>query len=226
MENLRPNEKRAKNAILLIWIVLTSYSISAISNYLQFNLLQSIADGAHISIETAEENDTRQIILGSIFLLVFGISGITFIQWFRRAYFNLSLKVKHLSNSEGWAAGSWFVPILNYYLPYQMMKELYHETKVLLLEKGVSLTEELNTKFLRWWWALWIVNIICGQVIIQYTRSAETIDDLITITIIQIVGFAFEIPWAILTVKVIKDYSEIEPLLLELKDEEKMAAII
>ena len=60
----------------------------------------------------------------------------------------------------------------------------------------------------------------------QYTRSAETIDDLITITIIQIVGFAFEIPWAILTVKVIKDYSEIEPLLLELKDEEKMAAII
>jgi len=221
MENLRPNEKRAKNAIILIWIVLIAHTILAISSYFEYDLLQDFVDGAKVSTETAKANDMRQMILGVIFLVVWVISGVTFIQWFRRAYYNLSLKVQHLSNSDGWAAGSWFVPLINFYLPYQMMRELYHETKVLLIDKGVTLTEELSTKFVGWWWALFIVSSIFGQVMFQYSRHAETIDDLITISILQMITFVFKIPWAIITVKVIKDYSKIETLMLEIKDEEE-----
>lgn len=102
MENLKPNEKRAKNAIILIWIMLAFDIISFISGYFQYNLLQSAANGVEISIETANANDLREQIIGITNLIVFFISAITFILWFRRAYYNLHLKLSFLSYREEW----------------------------------------------------------------------------------------------------------------------------
>ena len=137
MENLKPNGQRAKNAITLIWIVLVLEIVLLISGYFQYDLLQTAANGSEISIETATANDTREQIIGIIFLIAYIISAVTFIQWFRRAYYNLHLKVNHLSRTEGWAAGSWFVPIVSLYRPYHIMKELYQETRELLVKKGL-----------------------------------------------------------------------------------------
>ncbi len=68
--------------------------------------------------------------------------------WFRRAYFNLHQKVSYLSHSEGWAAGSWFVPIVNLYRPYQIMKEIYVETKELFTKRGLSEKVGYSTNYL------------------------------------------------------------------------------
>ena len=136
MESLKPNEQRAKAAIILIWIVLILEITSLVSSYLQYDLLQRISSGAIVSSFTAAANFIRQQIIGYVYFIAYVISAITFIRWFRRAYFNLHLRVDHLSNSEGWAAGSWFVPIINFYLPYKIMKELYQETQNLLFKKG------------------------------------------------------------------------------------------
>lgn len=148
MKNLKPNGQRAKNAITLIWIVLVLEIVSLISGYFQYDLLQTIANGGEISTETANTNDTIVEIIGIIYLIAYIISGVTFILWFRRAYFNLHLRVNHLSQTEGWAAGSWFVPIVSLYRPYQIMKELYHETRKLLSKKGLIINENISTDIL------------------------------------------------------------------------------
>ena len=97
MENLRPNEQRAKNAILLIWIVFAIEIVNLLSSYMQYDLLQTIANGGIVSDETIESNDTREVVVGIIYFIAYLISGITFIMWFRRAYFNLHQKVSSLS---------------------------------------------------------------------------------------------------------------------------------
>jgi ABC-type proline/glycine betaine transport system permease subunit len=56
--------------------------------------------------------------------------------------------------------------------------------------------------------------------------KAETLEELTTTTIASIVASIIGIPLAIITVKVIKDYSEVEHLLYELKDEEEEVKII
>ncbi|MFV8392581.1 hypothetical protein [Flavobacterium sp. LB2P6] len=56
--------------------------------------------------------------------------------------------------------------------------------------------------------------------------KAETIEELTTTTIASIVASIIGIPLTIITVKVIKDYSEIEPLLYQLRDEEKEVKMI
>jgi len=221
MENLKPNGQRAKNAITLIWIVLALEIVSLISGYFQYDLLQTAANGGEISTETATANDTREQIIGIIYLIAFVISAVTFIQWFRRAYYNLHLRVNHLSQTEGWAAGSWFVPIVNLYRPYQIMKELYQETKELLTKKGLSINENFTTGSLGWWWTLWIINNIIGQFEFRYSMKAESIDELTISTVASMVGNVVGIPLALITVKVIKDYSNVELLLREIKDEEE-----
>jgi hypothetical protein len=221
MEELKPNGQRAKNAILLIWIVFALEIISLISGYLQYNLLQIVANGGAISMETATANDAREQIIGIIYLIAYIVSAVIFIQWFRRAYFNLHLKVNNLAHSEGWAAGSWFVPIVCLYRPYQIMKELYIETTDLLTRKGMSGKENITTSFLGWWWTLWIISGILGQFLFRYSMNAKSIDELTISTVASMINNIIGIPMALFTIKIIKDYSTIEPLLVELKSEDE-----
>lgn len=226
MENLKPNGQRAKIAIMLLWTVLTVEIISLLSDYLQYDLLETVANGGQITTEAATDNDLRQKIIGLIYLTVYVISGITFIRWFRRAYYNLHIKAESLSFTEGWAAGCWFVPIISLYRPNQIMKELYQETQNLLSKKDENYAQNLTTHFIGWWWALWIISSFLGQFIFRYSMKAETLEELTTTTIASIVASIIGIPLAIITVKVIKDYSEVEHLLYELKDEEEEVKII
>ncbi len=221
MGNLKPNGQRAKNAITLIWIILALEIVSLISGYFQYDLLQTVANGGDISMEAADSNDTREQIIGIIYMIAYVISAVTFIQWFRRAYFNLHMKVNHLSQTEGWAAGSWFVPIISLYRPYQIMKELYRETKELLTKKGLTISENFSTNFLGLWWTLWIISNIIGQFVFRYSMRAETIDELTTMTIASMVLNIIGIPLAFVTIRVIREYSKVEPLLGEINDEQE-----
>jgi len=212
---IKPNEKRANYAILLIWIILGLEVVSLISSYFQFDLLQTAANGGEISTEAATLNDSRESIIAIIYSIFSIVSAITFIQWFRRAYFNLHQHVNHLSYTEGWAAGSWFVPIINLFRPYQIMKELYAETKLYLTNKGEALKENFTTNALGLWWTFWIIGNIIGQFSFRYSLRAETIDELTVSTIAYIIGHIVGIPLALITIKVIKDYSRVEVLLKE-----------
>lgn len=218
MEELKPNGQRAKNAILLIWIVMAMEIISLISGYFQYDLLRNAANGIEITTEAAESNDTREQIIGIIYLVIFIISAITFIQWFRRAYYNLHLKTNDLTHEEGIAASCWFIPILNLYRPYQIMKELYNKTIELLTNKGLT-NQKTNTTFLGFWWAIWIIDGIIGQFVFRFSLRAETLDDLNTVTIAGLIDNAVGIPLALLAIKVIHDYSKLEPLMDDLYDE-------
>lgn len=224
MQNLRSNSERARNAIILIWCVLVLEIASLISGYLQYNLLQTVVNGGEISIESANANDIREKVIGIIYMVFFLVSAIIFIQWFRRAYFNLHQWTAYLSYSEGWAAGCWFVPILNWFRPYQIMKELYQKTKELLVEKDINIGSGITIGVLGWWWALWILNSVLGQVVYRYSLRAESIQDMTMATIAGMVSNIMGIPLALITIKVIKDYSRVEPLLFEIKAIEEIAA--
>ena len=226
MEKMRPNGQRAKIAMMLIWTVLTIEIISILSDYLQYDLLQTVANGGQISTETATGNDLRQKIIAIIYLVTYIISGITFIRWFRRAYFNLHLKAETLSFAEGWAAGSWFVPFISLYRPKQIMNELYVETQNLLTTKQENSVVNLNTQFIGWWWALWLIASFLGQFVFRYSQKAETLEELTTSTIASIIASIIGIPLALITVKIIKDYAEIEPLFCNLDVEVEQEQIL
>jgi hypothetical protein len=225
MEKLRPNDDRAELAIKLIWIVMVLDIISFISGYFTLRLLQDAAKGVGVTQEMAESNDTREQIVAIIYLLAYIFSAVTFILWFRRAYYNLHLKTRNCTFTEGWAAGSWFVPIISLYRPYQIMKELYVKTNDLMINRGKVSGETLSTGHVGWWWTLWIISNLIGQFQMRYSTHADTIDELTISTIVGLVSNIIGIGLAIITVKVIRTYSDMEYTLVKIESEEMKAAI-
>ena len=118
---LKYNGDRAKWILLLFYILLFITPVSAVFNYLEYAL---ISGGGIYDEGAAVQNDARQGILGLVQLAHYIITVVFFIMWFRRAYWNVHVISSNTQFTEGWAAGSWFVPFLNLVRPYQIMKEI------------------------------------------------------------------------------------------------------
>jgi hypothetical protein len=176
--------------------------------------LTDLKGGVEVSDRKIEMNDLREQGLGILYIVVFIISAVTYIMWFRRAYYNLHLHVKRLSFSEGWAAGAWFVPIVNLGRPYKIMSELYNETRRVLEKRGVLLEGKLDNTIVGFWWVLWIINLILDRFSGRYALRADTIDQLITSTVLSGVSNLIAIPLAFLAIKVVQNYAAVEPLLV------------
>ena len=220
MGTLKPNARRAKIALILIGIVLALEGINLISSYLDYGLLQTMASGVDVPDEAIDANDLREFIAGVLSILVSVVSAVTFLMWFRRAYYNLHQRVSQLTYSEGWATGSWFVPVLNLYRPYKIMKELYLKTKELLVSKGVEVNPSFTASALGWWWGLWIISGIAGRVVWRFSIRAETLDELITSSVLCMTSEFVDILLSLIAFKVVRDYSAVEPLLHEIRADE------
>jgi uncharacterized membrane protein len=221
---LQPNQERAKWAMALIVAGLVMSIIALISDFVQLDLLQRIAKGDIFMVE-AESNDTRQMWIGLLVILIYIISVFTFIMWFRRAYWNLHQKVHNLSHSEGWAAGAWFVPIVNLFRPYQIMNELYEKTEIYLINKGIKPNTSLNTTHVGIWWTFWIICGIIGRIVFRLSLNAEEPAELILATQFSIVGEILDIPLCLLAFFVIKRYADNEALLW-IEDEPEPESVI
>lgn len=214
-DSIRPNVKRAKIAQLFVWIVMGLDIISIFSSYLQYNLLKSLQNNEEVTEEMLNSNDTREQIIAILYIVVFIISAITFIQWFRRAYYNLNIRT-NCNHSDGWAAGSWFVPIISLFRPYQIMKEMWDKTTCMIQSKSLK-QEENSTMIFGLWWTLWIVSNYLGQYVLKSTFKAETVENFLNSTIGDITLSIIGIPLAILTVMIIKSYSLKEEKIAELE---------
>jgi hypothetical protein len=214
MENLRPNAQRAKIAMILVSIVFFIRILSLISDYFQYDLLQRAASGGVIDTAEANANDTRQALLAVLYTIAFTVSAITFIQWFRRAYYNIELKGQIMSQTDGWAAGAWFVPIICLYRPFKMMKELFVETDE-YLEKQQVQGNRSSFWLIGVWWTFWILVNLLGQIEFRLSYSAKTISELTSSTSVSIMGDILFLPLSVLTLLLIWNYSKKEVLLVE-----------
>ncbi|MBD1421647.1 DUF4328 domain-containing protein [Sphingobacterium chuzhouense] len=212
---LRPNAKRAKNAITLLWIILILEFVSIFLDYLQYALLSS----PEISEEAANTNDTRQQIFGVTYLICFIVSAVMFIRWFRRAYYNLSQKDEYLSHSNKDTGICWFLPVINLYKPYQIMKEMYRNTGYLLEDHHPETKEKLSLNIITFWWILWIVNNVLGQVSFRMSRNIDSIEDIFSVTTLGIVTSLIGIPLALLAIEIVRRYAKAEAVLAEIPDE-------
>lgn len=214
---LRPNADRAKNAIVLLYLVLIMDIISLISGYMQYSLLGRIATGNFTMVE-AEMNDLREMLVAVIYFGVFITSAVFFIRWFRRAFFNLHQLSRRLQYSEGWAAGAWFVPILNWFRPFQIMSEMVTETRSILVSRNLIEKSKLASGVVGLWWTLWIVNSLFANFEIRYSLRAETMDQYLNSSLFGMINSVLGIFAAFVAIRMVKMYSAVEEILATVPD--------
>jgi hypothetical protein len=214
---IKPNGQRAKNAIILIWCLMILDVVCIISSYLQYDLLATLDAGGFISEGTAELNDNREMLIGILYFIVSIVSIITFIQWFRRGYYNLSLRI-NCAHAEGWAAGSWFVPIIALFRPYQIMKEMWVETSKLINNTSTTIIKNDRTAIIGVWWALWIITNYVANYVLKATVKGDTVTDYMHATMGDIFTSVISIPLAYVTIVMIKRYAHKEEQLFLLEN--------
>lgn len=214
MENLKPNDRRARNAVSMIWVVMTISIISSLFLIVDEVYLagQNYATVDYYVFAVFDLGLTTSSIL---YTVVFIASAVTFIMWFRRAYYNLHQLKGNMLYGEGWAAGGWFIPVLNLYMPYQIMKDLYTGTNKLLSQNLSTCTLQLSTSYLGWWWFLWL---FCGFVRQLSVRSYLQGDSFGIGLPADVISTLLLIPLAMVTVIIIKDYAAIESALVDIKE--------
>lgn len=217
-DTVRPNATRAKNAELFIWVVLAVGFVSFISSWMQYDLLTNVQNGGAYTDDQLTFNDLREFVMGILQLIIYLTSGVVFIMWFRRAYYNLGLRTT-LAHDDGWAAGGWFVPIISLYRPYQMMQEIDQGTG-LLIEKRSAKPEKDNGMLMGIWWVLWIASGIVSQLVFRRSLRAEGIADLLNTTMLDMISFVPDIPMGILAVLLVRKIADKEERLLQLEQEE------
>jgi hypothetical protein len=230
MNTLRTNTDRTKNAIIFICIVTALNMIYLIFNIVDLDLYKRIANEGIYTMQEIENSDFRNLTFAVVYGIVYIFSAIVFIMWFRRAYYNLKHLGVKTSYGEGWAAGAWFVPILNLFRPYQIMRELYEISDMYIRSKDEN-HKANRLIFVGWWWALWVLIGVYDRVVNKVIERIDCAEDYIFGTNMEVVSNILMIPLAICTIKVIKDYRRMEERITELyntpfeEDEDQVIAV-
>lgn len=100
------------------------------------------------------------------------------------------------------------------------MKELRDETEELLQKELEDYKPKTSASVVGIWWSLWIISLIISQVVFQQGRYADTVDSMMTNSMLTMAASLIDIPLALITIKMVRQYSKAEPLLFKLKHQE------
>jgi hypothetical protein len=211
----KPNSRRAKTAMLMVSLVMFINLIKITSLFFQYQLLAMVKAGEAVTEKMAASNDIRQLIVDLLFILIFLISAVTFIMWFRRAYFNMHKRIRSGNFTEGWAAGSWFVPVLCFFRPFQIMREMWRESASLLVLRADNMSFMKSRYLLGIWWTFWILASFVGSIADKLSNDNQTIDQWMDYTLATMILAFLYIPLSLITLKVISVYNQMESALAE-----------
>jgi hypothetical protein len=223
MAKLKCNEKRGRLTILSFSMVLFIFILLIASNLMQYKLLVDIQSGVFISNEEANANDLRQSIIVIISGLIILFNSIVFIFWFRRAYYNLhQLKLPYLRYSEGWAAGAWFVPMLNLIRPFQIMKEIWVETQMQIIPVEERYKTTVSTNIIIVWWIGSIIAIFFHQIADKLFKNPVHIDEFVRAQEIQLAGNFIYLLGVILSLMILIKLIKSEKILFALQAQKEI----
>jgi hypothetical protein len=157
---LRNNQQRARTArFVFILLVLNTGSLLLLS--LLARLQPDWAtDLAGISRRLVAALYYLFAFLSFGYILLVVASYVTLIMWLRRAYYNLhQLPDIRPDYSDGWAAGAWFVPFVNFWRPYTIMREVWQDTQRAALGRIIA-----PSTLLGWWWAAFVLKLIIARI--------------------------------------------------------------
>ena len=206
---LRPNGERASQAIFSLYVVGGVLAALVVSLCAQLYFLPEFKREVFDNLPLFRTIESIHAKLSATLLLACLLSGIFFIRWFRRAYFNLHQLPVRTKYRESWALWSWVVPFANLVYPVRIMLELHAKSDHLLrghpLAKGVL----GKTENVRLWWGLWMVYGVLSGLGDRFATQAYDLNTLQSSYQLQAAISAFGILAAYLAVLVVREYAAI-----------------
>ena len=169
---------------------------------------RAIADGT-ASQAFVDAIKVRNALLGTSVALPYIALWVLWSLFMARANRNArALGAVTLKYSPRWAAGIFFVPIVNLYAPYRAMSEIWQASGA-----GIDSSDHTRTggrRLLRWWWALYLAQNLVAWLLGLLTRGRHGADAAITKAATEIVTSSLSIPAAIAAALVVTGLARLQ----------------
>jgi hypothetical protein len=111
---------------VLLWLGIVVTLVAAASDFMQLQLMSDVMAGRLITASEADANDARQGMIGVAQVALYLVTVVVFLRWLYHTNSNAhTLASGSMRFTPGWAVGWYFVPILNFWMPFQVMKEIW-----------------------------------------------------------------------------------------------------
>jgi hypothetical protein len=167
VEPYRSSRRLANLVMVLIAVNIVVQLVVIVSTFTHIDLLYKIMEEtAAVTRAQRQAGEAREVVIRIVQLAAFTVSAVMFLIWLRRAYQNLKPLGVEPRYSPSWAVAAFVVPIVNLFLPFQILQEVWRasdpETIAVSGAKPVTAFIEDSSKSLLVvvWWGLWLLTII------------------------------------------------------------------
>lgn len=165
---VRENFSRFKNARIFIYISCGLLGLEIIKSIVQLFSIEALLQDKLGNLSGAGANNGIMGLLSLVSTILWIVNAVMFIQWFRRAYFNThQLGTIRPKYSEGMAAGCWWIPIGNWFIPYQIVKDIAKGYNAHQEKRGSS--NLIDTRKVGIWWFLYIGATVVALILVFAT---------------------------------------------------------
>ena len=181
---------------------LTRTATIVVGSYLLLDLITSagaLAEGPPVADE-ARISDFFALLQLLVLIACVSVVG----RWIYRASVNAHAITDEMTISPGWAVGWYFIPFANLFKPFQAMREIWHAS-----HETFGGYEERTPQILGWWWGLWLVNGVIGNISARLSWSgvapASTVDAL------NMASAALNIPLCLILITIMREVAQTQP---------------
>lgn len=153
---------RGPRAVTWLRVSLGTDVVLIVCGLINLSLFTRLAAGEPVVDDQVTAIGTATIIIGVTSSVVAVVTAVLFIRWLLQARRNaVALGADGLVHSRHTAAWSWFIPIINLFLPYQVVKEIWQASDPapeppLEAKRGVPAVLPV-------WWAFWVAASLLAQ---------------------------------------------------------------
>lgn len=177
---------------VLLWASFVCSTVSLWSGILQVEFLQQIQLGVPVSEAEANANDVREGVIGLANFVILGGTWLLFLRWTYLANQNAwALGALGMKNTPGWAVGWYFVPIATLWKPYQALRETFKASHPDYTDDWALAP---RPRLLPVWWSIWIVSGLGDISLMLDSWTAESLDELLNVSIRNAIDVALDIP--------------------------------
>ena len=147
---------RTLQIAVLLLVILGAIVIG--SSVVEYLLLDRLADDPlTVTVADLEAAADRQSVLAWAQVAGLVIVAIVLIAWTNRLYLNLPALGVEPRFALGWAIGGWFVPIMNFWRPKQVIDDIWRGTAPDHSTRG---SKTAVSPLLHVWWAVWLFGLL------------------------------------------------------------------
>jgi hypothetical protein len=185
-------------SIVLVVEAVVELAVAA-SCFVTISVLQRVVAGETVERSQLLAMGVRTGALSGLGALLSLTAIVLFCLFMPRANRNARSFGAPLSNSPGWSAGWFFVPVAFWWKPYYAMKEIWQGSDP---DPAVPAFQAKVSALLPWWWWMFVLRTIGGMVTNQVNGAKPS--DVLMATQIQVVWFVPSIAAAILAGAVVR----------------------